>query len=107
MSTDLSRWERLILLRILPTAVFVLFVTTVYMGTLIQGNDDNIDALGTSVDSVSRSTQHLERFVSDLEDETPGEAERNAAITRAVELVPAIREILCEQFPDAAACAVP
>lgn len=107
----LTRWERLILLRILPLVVFVSAVVVGGLGVLVQSNSSNIDALDANVtelnkstDAVEASTKRVERFVDDLETETPSEAAQNAAITAAVNQVPEIRAILCEQFPDATAC---
>jgi hypothetical protein len=90
---------------LMPLVVFLLFVTTVALIVLVQSNDDNIDKLGDSVASVETSTERVENFVDDLEAESASEVERNAAITRAVQLVPEIKDILCEEFPTAAACA--
>lgn len=92
------------LLRILPVVVFVVAVVVVGLAVLVQGNDDNIDKLNESVSSVEGSTMRVERFVDELETETPSEAAQNAAVTAAVQQVPEIRAILCEQFPDATAC---
>lgn len=111
MMTELSRWERWVLLRVLPAMVVVAAVVVIGLAVLVQNNDDNIDNLGDEVteleDSVSeidRSTRRVETFVDDLETETPEEVAQNAAVTRAVQQVPAIRDILCEQFPTATAC---
>lgn len=107
----LSHVERLVLLRIMPTAVLVLLAVSIGLAMLVSNNDDNIDKLDDdittleeSVESVETSTQRVRQFVDGLEDETSDEAERNAAITRAVELVPQIKGILCQEFPEADAC---
>lgn len=113
VATVVTRWTkvRAVADALMPLVVFLLFATTVALIVLVQSNDDNIDTLGDEVATledavadVDQSTDRVETFVDDLEDETPTEAARNAAITAAVQLVPEIRDILCEAFPSATAC---
>lgn len=108
---ELTRWERLFLVRILPAAVFVAAVVVVGLAVLVQQSDDNLDSLEDSVttveesvESVAESTERVEAFVDDLEEETPEEEAQAAAVAAAVRQVPEIREILCQAFPDVPAC---
>lgn len=101
----MQRIERL-MLRLLPLVLFVTCVVVVALAILIQRNNENIENLKGSTRDVSVSVDHLEDFVADLEEETPDERARSEAITEAVRQVPEIRDILCEQFPEATACSL-
>jgi len=89
----------------------VLLVVVIGIARVTQQNSHNVDDLADSVttleksvDEIKRSTRHLEEFVEQLEAGSPEEQQRNAAITRAVNEVPRIKDILCEAFPEASAC---
>jgi len=80
-------------------AFFISIVTSVV--TYINAdNDDN------AIDEAKQNSAEVKEFVDDLQEPDEAEIQRNAAVTRAVNLVPEIKDILCSQeaFPDAAAC---
>lgn len=95
----------------LPVVVLVMFVTIIGLATLTQRNNRNNEDIRDTVQRVEESITHVEDqvdrldvFVDDLEAPNPEDEARNAAITEAVNQVPEIRGILCEQFPEATAC---
>lgn len=100
----LTSRDRFILTRAVPMVVAILLVSTIGLALLVQRNSSNVDDLNDSVTNLETSTQRVENFVNDVEEETPTERERNEAITRAVQEVPQIKDILCGEFPEAAAC---
>lgn len=95
-------------------ALFIVFVFLMALQIQIgQRNDvlNTIDAqvtdLQESQDQVQASVEDAQAFVTEMREVTPEEADRNAAVTEAVQQVPAIRSILCEAFPEATACQAP
>jgi len=82
-----------------------LLVITVGLGWMVQGLNREVDSLKGGVDTVSASTNHVEKFVKQLEeDPTQEEVAQNQAVSQAVAQVPQIKSILCEQFPEASNC---
>lgn len=96
--------DRFILTRAVPLVVSVLFVVVVGLAVLVQRNSRNVEDLTDATTHVQSSTHRVEDFVDELETETPEEAAQNAAVTAAVQLVPQIKDILCQAFPEATAC---
>jgi hypothetical protein len=101
-------------LKLMVFIVFVTLVISIATATIVQRNTHNVesvqasvDHLEDSVDSVKESTDHLEEVAAGIEEQTPEEQARNAAIGKAVALVPDIHDILCDAFPDVPACQVP
>lgn len=58
----------------------------------------------SSLDETHDQVIELKGFVDDLKTTTPEEQQQNQAVTRAVTLVPEIKGILCEKFPEARGC---
>jgi flagellar basal body-associated protein FliL len=101
------------LTKILLFAAFVLCMAVIGLAFLVQGNNRNLDELNSSVDRVDEATgevqtsvNRLVAFVDEIEaaESDPSSQAQQDAISRAVAMVPEIRDILCEQFPDARAC---
>jgi hypothetical protein len=101
------------LTKILLFASFVLCMAVIGLAMLIQSNNRNIDELNSSVERVDEATSEvrvsvnrLVAFVDEIEaaESDPSSQAQQDAISRAVAMVPEIRDILCEQFPDARAC---
>lgn len=82
----------------------VLVVVTIGLATQVHSRNRDIDQMEEIVGDTQEAVTHLEEFVVELETEDNDELARNEAITRAVNLVPEIRAILCEEFPEATAC---
>lgn len=100
------------LLQIVVFLLAVLVVVAIGFGFQVHSRNESTEILRSDVRSLQRDvdrvraeTQFLHEFVDTLTEETPSEQARNDAITRAVQQVPQIREILCEAFPGARACA--
>lgn len=78
-------------------ALMLNFFATV--GTYVQqGNKDE------TIDATAQNAQDVKDYVDDLREPTPAEQERNEAVTRAVQEVPRIKQILCDVFPEADGC---
>jgi hypothetical protein len=101
------------LTKILLFASFVLCMAVIGLAFLVQSNNRNIDELNASVDEIDEATSEvrisvnrLVAFVDEIEADQadPANQAQSDAISRAVAMVPEIRDILCEQFPDATAC---
>jgi hypothetical protein len=71
---------------------FVLLVLTVTLGWIMTLVNQNVE-------TVSHQTASLVRFVDELERETAEERAQNAAVARAVALVPTIRDTLVSGVP--------
>lgn len=86
--------------------LFLAFAVLVALSILVQRNNENIEDLRVVAEDTQISVNHLEDFVDALEAEqaSPGDQAQDEAISRAVQLVPEIKQILCEQFPTATAC---
>lgn len=99
----------------LVMSIVVLFVVCVGLAITVQANARNIDHLEGQVADLTEtahqtqtSVDRLTTFVDELEaPPPPDEVAQDEAISNAVRLVPEIRDILCEQFPQATACNVP
>jgi cell division protein FtsB len=86
-------------------ALIVLIVVLVGYATQVHFGNEDDEQLRRDVAQLQQTVDELDAFVDELREETPSEQERNDAITRAVQIVPEIRGILCEAFPGATACA--
>lgn len=95
---------RVFWVKIAAFLLVLMLVVTVGVATITTRNSQNTDKAQHAIGRVEVSVDHLEAFVDDLEDQSPSEQERNTAITRAVHLVPEIKQILCDAFPGATAC---
>jgi hypothetical protein len=73
-----------------------------------QRISDNLDNLDKQVESTSEQVAEVKSFVDELQaPPSDDEQARNEAISAVLRLVPEIKSILCEQFPQATACNVP
>lgn len=104
-SAELVTGKQPLVQYVLPWVVLVLLVIIAGMGVVMNRISDNVDEVDVKIDDLDASVSHLEEFVEELEaGPTDEELEQEAAISRAVQLVPEIKEILCGEFPDAQAC---
>jgi hypothetical protein len=100
-------------IRLVYFVIFVVLVLLAAGAMLIQRNNENIEAVADSnrelkvaIEDINVSVDHLEAFVTEVEaaEADPNNQAQDDAISRAVAMVPEIKAILCEQFPDATAC---
>jgi outer membrane murein-binding lipoprotein Lpp len=91
--------------------VFVTLIISIATATIVNRNTHNVDDVSKSVShleesvaNLEESVDHMEEVAAAIEEQTPEEAERTAAIGRAVMLVPHILNLLCGEFPEHAAC---
>jgi predicted PurR-regulated permease PerM len=92
------------LTRLILVAGVVILIIIGGLGFLVQINSRNIDKLDTSVANMQVQINHLERFVSDLEEQTPEEQAENDAVQQAVTTIPELKSILCQAFPEVPEC---
>lgn len=71
---------------------------------LIIGLSIQISNRDPDIDETHKQVKELKSYVDALKKVTPEERRRNEAVTRAVQIVPEIKVILCGQFPDAQGC---
>lgn len=95
-------------------AAFVVVVAAIGLAIVLSNVDKNVDNNTDAISDLKTETAevrdlviHVEAFVDRLEEPSDEDREQNAAINRAVALVPEIKDILCEQFPEVARCQVP
>lgn len=97
-----SNWR---LMRWLVPVLFVIGVAVIGLILVVRQVSDNVDRLDQKVTVVGEQTQEVKSFVDELKAPPSAEEQRqNQAVSEAVRLVPEIRSILCEQFPQASAC---
>jgi hypothetical protein len=63
-----------------------------------------VDDMRDTQTTTKETVEYLQEFVDDVSAPSDEELALNAAIAAAVALVPRIKDILCEQFPDASSC---
>lgn len=90
--------------KMLGLVVFLLFILTIGLLVNSQRNSSNIDKLDDNVAEIRQTVRRLDHVASDIEDQTPEEQAQNEAISRAVEIVPDLKIILCDAFPQANGC---
>src|SRR3990170_1560407 len=99
-TSRLEQWSH----RVLPFIVFITAVVVMALAVLIQRNNENVedlqqstDELGVAIEDVNMSVDHLEDFVNEFEaaQADPNSQAQNEAISRAVQIVPEIKAILC------------
>lgn len=102
------------LLRVLLFACGILVVICIGLAIQVQSRNRTITKVEDAVATTRTSVRHLEAFVDRLEEDqnSDNSQAQNEAITRAVNIVPhtqeqveQIKSILCQQFPNAEACA--
>jgi hypothetical protein len=84
--------------RFVVVLLCALWVVVAGLAVLVQRNNGNIERLDGRIDEVRT-------FVREVQDVTPEEAQQTEAITEAVKIVPELRIILCEAFPNVPTCA--
>lgn len=92
------------LLRLVVYGAGVLVFACAALLYLTQELGREVDGVSDDTMKTSEQVDHLEEFVEELEQENPEGVVQNAAIAEAVRIVPELREILCEAFPEATAC---
>lgn len=86
---------------LLRLVLFICVLLFVGMIRIYFQQDDSKSAINDTAETVN----DVQSFVNELR-EPPSQVEldQQAAVTQAVRLVPAIKDILCEEFPDANGC---
>jgi uncharacterized protein YoxC len=93
------------LARALPFVGVGMLVVVACLAILVQRNSQNVDRVDDRLEDVSESVGRLEQFVDEMEAGPSSEQQaENDAIAEAVRLVPELKSILCEEFPQASAC---
>jgi hypothetical protein len=78
-------------------AAFVLLVLVIGLGYYVRD-------LATQQDQIQADVAALKAFTAEVQAVSDDEAAENAAVAEAVRIVPEIKTILCEAFPDASPC---
>lgn len=95
-------WTKLRLERFI---LFALVITVAGLSWVTTKNSRNVDDIEKIVNEVQPDVQHINEFVETLEQpQSEEERAQNEAISRAVQMVPQIKAILCEEFPEADEC---
>jgi predicted PurR-regulated permease PerM len=96
-------------LRTLTALMVVLAAVVIGLATVVQRNSHNVDNLEDITEETQDDVQHIDDFVTELEQPpTPEEQAQDQAVATVLQLVPEnlpqIRQILCEAFPDTTPC---
>lgn len=98
MTADRTEGTTVAAARWLALVALVLLAVVIALGVWVRDLSDDVHKLRSDVDD-------LHEFVDEQIEVTPDEAEQSAAIAEAVRIVPELRVILCEAFPDVPTCA--
>jgi hypothetical protein len=94
------------ILKIIGFFMFIEFVIMIGLAILVQRNNWNNEETSKAVQTVKVQVQHLDTFVTDLEQDvvTPEEQAQQDAVVRAVQIVPIILQVVCEANPTVPSC---
>jgi uncharacterized protein HemX len=88
----------------LALVVVVMIVLIAGLTYQVQKRNQQIEQISDSAEHINERVDELNRFVDQLQAPNEEEEAQQQAISRAVRLVPEIKSILCEEFPEASAC---
>lgn len=101
--TDEERFIAVV--KVVRRLVITLIIVTVVSLTVNGVARFQVHRENESIESTEESVEIIKDFVETLkEPPTEDEIAQQRAVTEAVRLVPSIKDILCEEFPEATGC---